>query len=792
MIAHIRDDGTEQSVEEHCLNTAGLAARFGKPLNMENMAETAGLLHDIGKLTTDFSLYIRGDPHFSRGSIDHSYAGGKYLCDSGRDDKSLGKASQLLARVIFSHHGLHDWVDHKGNDYFRERLSKNERYDEIIKNARDLSFFDKIPGLLKKSAEEYKTLCEKIKALVNDMHLSDTETQNKVLAFCHGMSERLLTSVLTDADRTDTACFMSGETLPDAEYDTDPLWVKMEENLGTLLADLGRRTDPVSVQRRKISERCAKFSEHPVGICRLVVPTGGGKTLSSLRFAIRQCRIFHKKKIIYVAPFMSIIEQNSEVIRSLSGNDVFLEHHSDAFARADTSSGNDLSQYELHAERWDSPVIATTMVQFLNTLFSESSSCVRRMHRLSDAVIIFDEVQSLPLRCTYLFNLAMNFLSKICGSTIVLCSATQPPLETMEEYPLTLDACPDMAGDTSEDFAAFRRTKIINLLRKSDYSYDEAAEFCLREQRKRGSLLLIVNTKNSALELYRRLSERSDAKVIHLSTNMCAKHRKDKIASVREYLETGTPVICVTTQLIEAGVDISFPCVVRALAGLDSIAQAAGRCNRNGESDRLCPVYLMHLREEKLYNLTEIATGQSITRGILSGSERTDDDVSEYLDISAYFAEFYRENKKELCFPCKDGSKEQSDTLLDLLSVNGERCKVGGLKCGFHRQAFQTAGSEFEVITGRTESILVPYEMEPNAKKAYDLLKTECRPNLVSKLLRVLQPYLVEVYKNKSDKLEKENALTVLPSGVPVLDDRFYSDECGLTTEAEQLPQYIL
>ncbi len=504
-------------------------------------------------------------------------------------DKALKKAAGIISRVILSHHGLNDWITEDAQNTFQKRIAKEAYYAEIRKNLDESGMLPDIPAMLFAAAAEIAAISQKLQTLASDA---------EAYAFYLVMLERLLQSILIDADRTDTADFMSASDT-EAVFDIKKLWDEMQMRMQQKLDSFGAKTDAISVQRRSISERCAAFAAHDVQVCKLIVPTGGGKTLSSLRFAVEYAKRKQMQKIIYIAPFMSILEQNSDVIREIAGASAFLEHHSDMLAEVSDDDAR-LHEYELRTEKWDSPVIAATMVQFLNALFSGKSSAVRRMHRLSRAVIIIDEVQSVPLKCVYLFNLAMNFLSQVCGSTIVLCSATQPPFDLLDAFPVLLDQDSSMTGDTTEDFRIFRRTKLICQQKKGGYSYDEAAEFCRERFAENGSLLLVVNTKASAKELYRRLQNTDVASVFHLSTNMCPQHRRECIGKMKKALAEKLPVICVTTQLIEAGVDISFGCVVRSLAGMDNAAQAAGRCNRNGEYNRDCPVYIMRLFEEKL------------------------------------------------------------------------------------------------------------------------------------------------------------------------------------------------
>ncbi|MBR0484404.1 MAG: CRISPR-associated helicase Cas3', partial [Oscillospiraceae bacterium] len=580
MTAHIRkENNTEQTIREHCRNVSVLCEKYASCLTAEHIGALQGLLHDAGKMTNIFQDYLHDRIKKHRGEIDHSFSGAKYLCHlaSCMDDRKYYSVSRLIAHTILSHHGIHDWVNSEFQDYFHERLMKNENYEEVCQNMNQIAEDAELLDLLKYAGNEYQELDTKIRNLC--------QKNKEFYAFYMGMLERFFQSVLIDADRTDTASFMTNSQT-EKSFDTEMLWKKMSDKMQEKYLEFSKKTDKISVQRCSISERCADFAQHPVKTCRLIVPTGGGKTLSSLRFAIEYCKKYHKKKIFYIAPFMSILEQNSDEIKAIAGENFFTEHHSNLLA--ELKNDEEYHEYELRTEKWDAPVIATTMVQFLNTLFSFKNSAVRRMHRLADAVIIIDEVQSVPLKCVHLFNLAVNFLTHICGSTVVLCSATQPVME-QTKYPLLIDSESSMTGNVTEDFEIFHRTKLISEVTAYGYSYEEAADFCKEKFLKQGNLLVIVNTKSAAGNLFRLLKEiLPEIPVIYLSTNLCPAHRNDKITEIKEFLRKKEAVICVTTQLIEAGVDISFRCVVRSVAGLDNAAQAAGRCNRNGESETPC------------------------------------------------------------------------------------------------------------------------------------------------------------------------------------------------------------
>lgn len=796
-ISHIREwDKKEQTVSEHSNNVAKIASEFGQAVQMSHTAWLQGILHDAGKLCEDFSKYIRGKSDAKRGEIDHSYMGAKYLFALSqilcKKNAFPMDAALLIGRTILSHHGLHDWITEEGEDYFQKRISNRKHDKEVICALPEIVSNETLQKYYQESVKEYDAMQQKMEQLYKEMiakgeqekrNLSD-DAKSVIPSFYQGFLERLMQSILMDADQTDAANF-NDDIVYTSPKESTAVWDDMAKRMQEKCTTFRKKTDAISRQRMNISDRCAAFANHDVKICRLVVPTGGGKTLSALRFAIDYSQKHKIDQIFYIAPFNSILEQNSDVIREIAGEKNFLEHHSNVFSQLedDEKESEKLSDYQMRTERWDVPVIATTLVQFLNALFDGKSSSVRRMHHLCRAVIIIDEVQAIPAKCIHLFNLAMNFLTHVCGSTVVLCSATQPCLE-QAAYPILLDKQESMTADFQADFDAFRRTVLHSAGEKS-FSYEEAAKFCTQQYQENGNLLLVVNTKQAALTMFQKLKERNGASatVLHLSTNMCPAHRRTVIQQMREQLAAHQPLICVTTQLIEAGVDISFRCVVRSMSGLDHAAQAAGRCNRNGEYD-CCSVYLIQLEEEKLAAaLKQIEKEQEITKKILFFHEK--EDLLHPQIMQNYFEGYLTTFQNQFSYPLPDSDHE---TLLRLLSTNSNNAKRAEaqmhgsvpLRLKNHMQAFRTASKKFQVIAEQTTDILVPYGA---GEKLILDLNGELYGNAFPKLLRKAQQYLVSVYSGTLKALEAKDALIQLESGILALKSGFYSSEQGICVD---------
>lgn len=784
-IAHIRADENGkpiiQTLKEHIKNTAVYTAENLHDVQLYNTGYLAGLLHDMGKATKAFDDYITASfqgEKTVRGSINHTFAGVIFLSElTETRDKTYQFVYELIAYAIGSHHGLFDAFSPEGVNGFLHRTADTDR-EEIFYNEAKQNFLSEcadmetIEALLTKARDELLTLNNKIKAV------SDKKQRHRYFL---GLSARLLTSALIDADRRDTAEFFgaANRIVTEAVFDWCMPCTNIEKKISAFKADT-----PVNIARKEISDICKSAAANKGGIYRLTVPTGAGKTLSVTRYAAEHCRIFNKKHIIYTAPLLTIIEQNAEVIRNAVGKDYVLEHHSN-IVKSDMTK-DELSVFELLSECWDSPITVTTMVQLLNTLFDGSTSCVRRMQSLANSVIIIDEIQSLPINTISMMNGAVNFLADICNTTVVLCSATQPSFEKTT-FPLKYaEKNADIVPFSEALFEPFKRTQVINKYTPTGYSDEQIAELCEEKLKSTNSVLLIGNTKNTAKNVFDTLqikqkNAEKPFKLFHLSASMCRAHRGDMLNEIKSTLGK-EPLICISTQIIEAGVDISFESVIRILAGMDNIAQAAGRCNRNFDFGRICEVDIIKSRDEKLTHLKDISHAQ--TASLYTLNEVKSDFLSEQA-IKTYYKRLYN-------LPPVSNGMDYSKTiynvntsLLDLLSDNNAFTLRKNNVNMVLNQAFKTAGKLFQIFDENTTDVLVPYNEEAeeiitsltDAASFFDL-------GYVQSLLARAKPFTVSVYEYTLRMLEDAGAVTSLFSGtVKVIDKRFYNSHTGLTTE---------
>lgn len=799
-IAHIDKDGKTQSLEDHLRITADWCARFALGEGLPNAARLIALLHDMGKAARQFSAYLlfcnaNPDDNSLRGKITHSTQGAKFVYETyGAGDPLARLTASVAAACIAGHHGgLMDCVSPDGGQPLAGRLSKDDPtlcYEEVLQEfPLECSGYLDLDSLFQAATREIKAFTDQYKA------------QGLGGPFIFHLMVRLLFSCLIDADRYDAFCFEAGLAGSAAEPERPP-WEELATRLEARLASMDAAT-PINAIRAEISGKCKEAARNPCGIYRLSVPTGGGKTLASLRFALEHARLYGKERIFYIIPFTTIIDQNAKEIREiLMRDDLVLEHHSNVLPDRGVPDGGKAAgdeeegEYKQLTERWSSPVILTTMVQFLNTLFAGGTRAARRMHHLANAVLIFDEIQAAPLNCIHLLNTALNFLSRMCNTTVLLCTATQPRLSAVDR-PL-LSAGVELVENPDEMFRRLRRTRVVDARRDGGYQAAELCNFLLAKLQGLNTGLAIFNTRRDARDFYRELCRRNaelpedkQYLVCYLSTDLCPAHRKRIIEGLKRQLKSGR-VVCVSTQLIEAGVDLSFQCVVRALAGLDSVAQAAGRCNRNKESD--CrDVFVLNVSGENLKNLPGIRRAQEAARRVLEelrvGPQALGGDLIAPEAVNRYYQYYYDmpENKNLMDYPVtmQGGGKA---TLYDLLGKNTPGCgelERHGVSKPPLTQAFATAGELFHAIEEDTRAVLVPFG--EGAALIERLRNAGSSASERVKDLRLAQQYSVNVFSETLQRLERERALEALSGSVLALDKRYYDDQIGVTTQGKPM-----
>lgn len=775
-LAHIRvldhKETQIQTVAEHCRAAAAYSEQCLEACGLPQAGYLAALLHDAGKCKQEFQSYLM-EGEGKRGSVNHTFAGCRMMLEHFHGENSErfeDVTSELLGFAIGAHHGLFDCIGPQQSSGFLHRMEKEKIYYEESRDAFLACCADwrELERRFEGANRELSAVYEKLLSLSSR---NGDETREE-FSFSLGLTARLLASAVIEGDRRDTAAFMKGASPPPEQMDWNRFWMPYLDRVERKLAALPRET-PVQQARAEISDRCRSFAESPPGIYRLHVPTGGGKTLSSLRFALAHAAKWGKKRVFFVTPLLAILEQNAGVIREYLGDDsIVLEHHSNVIQTEEAEESLDFR--ELAVESWHAPVILTTMVQLLNTLFLGKTTSVRRFHGLCDAVVVIDEVQTVPNHMLTLFNLTLNFLSEICRTTFLLCSATQPCFE-QADHPLILTKPVDAVPFDATLWKPFSRTSITDAGRKR---LEEFPAFLSEIQAE--SLLVVCNKKSESEFLYRTLSETTES-CFHLSASMCPAHRRKTLDQIREALRMRRgKVVCISTQVIEAGVDISFQSVVRLAAGMDQIVQAAGRCNRNGEDSTPVPVYVVQCSDESLGRLREIQRAKTVTTGLLeefkNHPEAFQDSLSSDEAIRWYYRKLYanmEEGFQDYTLP------EQRNTLFSLLGSNA-RSYTGD--CGFYgkftlAQAFHTAGSLFHVFDEDTVDVVVPYG--EGAGLISELIsQTNASILWLEQWTQRAKPYTISLYAYQKQLLSQ--ALRSY-NGVLVLLPEFYNPRTGLS-----------
>lgn len=808
---HRKSDGATQTLEQHLLGVAALARAFADKVGLADQGELIGLLHDLGKYSEQFQNYIRSavglinpdadefvDAAGLKGKVDHSTAGAQLVWQKLSAEGEMGRlAGQILALCIASHHsGLIDCLSSDasstGEDLFSKRMDKAEDRAHLHEVTRKMApaierRFDALAGRAGCIADIQRAIAQITR------NARDPQQSNGSKFFKLGLLVRLLFSCLVDADRVDTANFESTRAKKVRPIGHYPGWDLLIERLERHLRQFKTETS-VDQLRKRVSEQCHDRAASNPGVFTLTVPTGGGKTLASLRFALHHAKNHELDRVIYVVPYTTIIDQNAKVARGIleprsegvTPGSVVLEHHSNLTPEQQGWREKMLS------ENWDAPVVFTTSVQLLETLFGGGTRGARRMHQLANAVLIFDEIQTLPVNCVHLFCNGINFLVDHCGSSTVLCTATQPLLNRVDasKGALRFSSENEIIPDVPRLFDDLERVQVLNRRKAGGWALEEIASLAQGEVETVGSCLVIVNTKRAATELFEHCRKRAVIPVYHLSTRMCPAHRMEILQGIERLLKSDQRLLCVSTQLIEAGVDVDFGAVVRFTAGVDSIAQAAGRCNRHGRRSQRGRVHVVNPAEENLDRLTDIRIGRDNAERLLQEMEndpaRFGTSVLAPQAIEAYFQYYFFDRRGEMDYAVSTEKIGHDDTLLNLLSVNsvavGEYARKRGSEPSLLlRHSFMSAARAFKAIDAPTRGVVVPHT---DAGK--ELINELCFAFEVDKqfdLLRRAQRYTVNLFPHELERLQHEGAVHQVQEGTDILylHENYYSQDFGLS-----------
>ena len=780
-------EGLKQTLREHCEAVGDLCASAGEAPGLPSLYRLCGLLHDMGKASEAFQAYLeRGDPA-ERGTVAHAAYGALYARERWRGKQQ--PTADLLAVAIAVHHGrLPDLITEDGEVYWETTLT-DLRYPDAATVAE--RFTAQVVDEVRLDAL-FETACSEVRAWFARLRLAceslPAESRHTGLTNMLSLACRGLYGALIDADRFDAYRFESH--LAAAEPANAPPWDDWLSRLNAFVANLPQNGE-IDRWRGKVAADCAAQAGLGAGVYRLNVPTGGGKTFASLRFALEAARAGGMERILYVAPYKTILEQTADAFRRVLADDALIvEHHGDAFP--DVQEGDDsreaLKRWQLLTDRWQAPLILTTAVQWLDTLFAGRSAAARRFPALERCVIILDEAQCIPVRCWYLVTLAIRYLTGVAGCAVVLCTATQPMWDALAAYPLPSPV--SLTRDENRLYEVFRRVRVLDLRTEGELTPEAVAARVVDALPTVGSALCILNTKRTARALYEAVTAlKPDAHIYCLTTLQCPAHRLKMLDEIRALLKAGQPVLCIATQLIEAGVDVSFGLTVRALAGMESIAQAAGRCNRNRERP-FGEVWVVRIAGESLTGLAEIRLAQAEAASALDAFRNDparfrDDRLSPEM-LESYFRLLIREREPEMAYPLeRDGG-----TLLDLLCDNTRGRKAyqdrrgADYAGGAMAQAWRQAGLAFRALESDTVGVLVPW-----GSSLIDQLRAESDLQRMHLLLRKAQRYTVALYRRDIDALLENHALTVLENAdVYALDAAYYDDRLGLGIARQPMP----
>ncbi|GAB4345213.1 MAG: CRISPR-associated helicase/endonuclease Cas3 [Candidatus Abyssubacteria bacterium] len=677
--------GQWHDLEEHLRDTARLAKNLAHKFNAGAISYYLGLWHDLGKFHPRFQDYLKKcaeSNSLQSRSIAHSPIGALFAWQQNFD---------LVALLVSGHHaGL------SSPSRLKQQMSEvgeNDQAKEALRIA-VLNMPDISPS-------------QPIKRVLNDAYSSARYTEFFL---------RMLFSTLVDADYLNTEAHFQHEKseIRRVTPNLEDLWAKFETHQNTLI---GSAPDtPVNRARLEIYRHCLATAENPQGIFRLTVPTGGGKTLSSLAFALKHALCHKLDRIVVAIPYTSIIEQNADVYRRAIGEELaVLEHHSAVSDVEDENPTPAQLRLRLASENWDFPIIVTTTVQLFESIFSNKTSRCRKLHNIARSVLILDEVQTLPVELLEPILDVLQILTDHYGVTIVLCTATQPAFEKESQYLKGLKNVTEVVPQPKRYFSDLKRVDYQII--RDPLTWQQVAS----EMMESNQCLTIVNTRKDALAL---LDALGDPNALHLSTLLCGAHRRDVLKEIRERLGLGAPCRVVSTQVVEAGVDLDFPLVLRAIGPLDRIVQAAGRCNREGALPTNGRVIVFNPAEGSIPR-GPYRSGMDEARKIL---EREDTDLHDPEEFTRYFRLLY-------------------------MDVSTDANKVQQAR---ERFDFPDVAEKMQLIKDKTVPVIVRYE--PHRNQVEKLLTQANCIGITKNLWRQLQAYTISLFE-KDFRKHIENGL---------------------------------
>ena len=701
-----------QTMESHACNVGGMAAGFAAYFGAQEIARATGLLHDVGKYSPLFDKRLHGDPK----RVDHSTAGAKIAVE--RWGVRLGK---MMAFCIAGHHaGLANGAGAgDGRSTLQQRLDWQfgadiPKLDEVWRQEIDLPETLPAPSV-KPDAGDYPH-------------------------FTCAFFIRMLYSCLVDADFLDTEAFYAKleqrETVRGGHPDLETLrpvffdFINAFRRCATQApkeTEEQQRNAALNRLRGEILDYAVAQAQQDTGLFSLTVPTGGGKTFTSMAFALEHAKAHGLRRVIYVIPFTSIIEQNAAEFRKAFGalgEAAVLEHHS-SFDDARLQGENSKDKLRLASENWDMPVVVTTAVQFFESLFADRSSRCRKLHNIAGSVIILDEAQMLPLNLLLPIMQAIKELAQNYHCSVVMCTATQPAVQAENGFYRGFENVREIAPKPTALFDKLRRTTVQHIGKQTDA--DLLAKLAEHPQ-----ILVIVNNRRHARSLYDQAKHLDGT--FHLTTLMCAKHRSQKLDEIRGRLKKGEACHVIATSLIEAGVDVDFPLVMRAEAGLDSVAQAAGRCNREGKRPSENSFVWIFAPEEQWKAPPELAAQAAVMR--LTADSFSDDLLSTQA-VAAYFAELYQ----------LKGSELDNKKILKMHNDTGQSLDF----------PFQTIADKFRMIESHMQPLIILFDGE-----AENLISSLQHADHIGGLLRKLQPYTVQIPEKALAALYKAGRIELI------------------------------